>query len=641
MFLLLVLMLLVSAPAFAQGNAPTDLEGEWRRLTSHEDAHERGPGPDPGEYWGLPLNDAARMRADTYNGSWLNVSFQLQCRPHPTGYQQLGPDSMRIEKEWDPLTRQIIAYRVLFQRTPGDRMIWLDGREHPSKYAAHTWEGFSTGKWAGDTLTVTSTHLKESFIRRNGVQGSFRRSVTEHISLDEPYLTWILIVNDPDYLTEPLIRSVTFERAPNQQLPVYPCSPQLEEFSEDRKKDYVPHYTVGTNPYLTEVPVKYKVPVEGVRGGAETMYPEFQQKVKALTPPATQFVLKPEYRDDSTRVAERADAESAVAPDWGNGQVEVLHVNGNVYLLGGAGGNIAVSWGGDGALMVDTGVPQMAEKVMDAIRGLAQNDYNEQLLTQRKARPFASAWQVAHSLPPTAIRVIINTSDDPERWGGNEKIAFSRFFRPIGVEGGNQDGSELIVAHENVLQRMIATADTANPVPTRAMPTTTYFSDGYRLHRFFNGEGIEVIHVPNAHTDGDSIVYFRNSDVIVTGAIFNADTYPVIDVDRGGSIQGVIDALVRITELAYPEYMGQGGTMIVPGSGRICDVADAGYYRDMMIIVRDRVRDMINKGMTLDQVKAAKPTMDYDPLFGREKGATARFVESVYRSLMASEGKGN
>jgi glyoxylase-like metal-dependent hydrolase (beta-lactamase superfamily II) len=173
------------------------------------------------------------------------------------------------------------------------------------------------------------------------------------------------------------------------------------------------------------------------------------------------------------------------------------------------------------------------------------------------------------------------------------------------------------------------------------MPTTSYFSDGYRLHRFFNGEGIEVIHVPNAHTDGDSIVYFRNSDVIVTGAIFNADTYPVIDVDRGGSIQGVIDALVRITELAYPEYMGQGGTMIVPGSGRICDVADAGYYRDMMIVIRDRVRDMIEKGMTLDQVKAAKPTMDYDPLFGREKGATARFVESVYRSLMASEGKGN
>lgn len=640
---LLLVLTLLSAPAFAQGGAqsPTDLEGEWRRLTAHEDAHERGPGPDPGEYWGLPVNDAERMRADTYNASWVNVSFQLQCRPHPTGYQQLGPDQMRIEKEWDPLTRQVIAYRVLFQRTPGDRMIWLDGREHPSTYAAHTWEGFSTGKWEGDTLTVESTHLKESFIRRNGVQGSFRRTVTEHISLDEPYLTWVLIVNDPDYLTEPLIRSVTFERAPNQQIPVYPCSPQVEDFKTERTRDYVPHYLVGANPYLTEVAFKYKVPLDGVRGGAETMYPEFQSKVNGLTPPAAQFTLKPEYKDASTRVAERADAQPAVVPDWTNAQVDLLHVDGNIYLLAGAGGNIALSAGGDGVLMVDTGVSQMTDKVLEAIRQLTQSGFNEQLLTQRKARSVASAWQVAHSLPPTAIRVIINTSDDPDRWGGNEKIAFSKSFHPIGVEGGNQDGSELIVAHENVLQRMIATEGTPNAIPTRAMPTTTYFSDGYRLHRFFNGEGVEVIHLPNAHTDGDSMIYFRNSDVIVTGEVFNSDTYPAIDMDRGGSIQGVIDALIRITDLSYPEYMGQGGTLIIPGRGRICDVADAGYYRDMLIIVRDRIRDLIKQGKTLDQVKAAKPTMDYDPLFGREKGATARFVESVYRSLMLSEKKGD
>src|SRR5262245_47644022 len=186
--LLIVIFALVNLPAFAQ--VPPDLTGEYQRLTSHEDAHERGPGPDPGEYWGLPINDAERMRADTYSASWVNTSLELQCRPHPTGYQQLGPDSMRIEKEINPLTRELIAYRVLFQRTPGVRMIWLDGRAHPSQYAAHTWEGFSTGRWEGDTLTVDSTHLKESFIRRNGVQGSFRRTVTEHVSLDDEYLTW-------------------------------------------------------------------------------------------------------------------------------------------------------------------------------------------------------------------------------------------------------------------------------------------------------------------------------------------------------------------------------------------------------------------------------------------------------------------
>src|SRR5207249_8653835 len=139
---------------------------------------------DPGEYWGLPLNDAARMRADTYNAQWISTSPELQCRPHPTGYQQLGPDVMRIEKEINPLTRELVAYRILFQRTPGVRMVYLDGRPHPSSYAAHTWEGFSTGIWVGYTLTMFSIHLEESFIQLNGVQSIVRCIVTDHIYLD-------------------------------------------------------------------------------------------------------------------------------------------------------------------------------------------------------------------------------------------------------------------------------------------------------------------------------------------------------------------------------------------------------------------------------------------------------------------------
>jgi glyoxylase-like metal-dependent hydrolase (beta-lactamase superfamily II) len=621
---------------FAQGGGPQvppDLVGEWRRLTNHEDAHERGPGPDPGEYWGLPLNDAARMRADTYNASWISTSPELQCRPHPTGYQQLGPDVMRIEKEINPLTRELVAYGILFQRTPGIRMVYLDGRPHPSEYAAHTWEGFSTGTWDGDTLTISATHLKESFIRRNGVQGSFRRTVTEHVSLDEPYLTWILIVNDPDYLTAPLIRSVTFVRNPTGQVPVYPCSPQLEDYKPDRVKDYVPHYLPGTNPYLSEVPVKYQVPIEGVRGGAETEYPEFQPKVKALSAPAAQFTLKPEYKDASTRIAELADAQPRREPNWNDQKVDLQHVQGNVYLLGGAGGNIALSAGEDGVVMIDSGVAQMSEKVLGAIQDVAQRP-GIPLTRSSRASYFASTWQSTHTTAPAAIRMIINTSADSDHTGGNDKIAGSKIFHPIGVEGGDQSGSEVIVAHENVLQRMDA-LNSAKPdtVPARALPTTTYFSERYRLHRFVNGEGVEVIHLPNAHSDGDSMVYFRGSDVIVAGDAFNSDTYPDIDVEHGGSIQGVIDALIRITDLAYPEYMGQGGTMIIPGHGHISDIADAGYYRDMLIIVRDRVQDMIKKGMALQQIKAAKPTMDYDPLFGRQPGATAKFVEAVYRSL--------
>jgi glyoxylase-like metal-dependent hydrolase (beta-lactamase superfamily II) len=148
-----------------------------------------------------------------------------------------------------------------------------------------------------------------------------------------------------------------------------------------------------------------------------------------------------------------------------------------------------------------------------------------------------------------------------------------------------------------------------------------------------NGEGIELDHLPNAVTDGDSLVFFRGSDVISTGAVFNSDSYPDIDVDQGGSVQGEIDALIRITDMCFPEYMSQGGTLVIPGHGHLADVADVGYYRDMLIVIRDRIRDMIDKGMTLPQIKAAKPTLDYDPLFGRSSGSTAKLVEAVYRSL--------
>ena len=624
---LLLLASWIGGPLFAQGQAsPPDFSGEWRRLTSHEDAHERGGGPDPGEYWGLPINDAERMRADTYSAFWVNTSLELQCRPHPTGYQQLGPDSMRIEKGIDPITRQMYAYRILFQRTPGERLIYLDGRPRPSQYAAHSWEGFSLGKWEGDTLTISSTHLKESFIRRNGVEGSFRRTVTEHVSLDEPYLTWVLIVNDPDYLTEPLVRSVTFIRAPTAQVPVYPCAAQTEEYRSDRPKDEVPNWLVGMNPYLTEVAFKYKVPLEGVRGGAETLYPEYQPRLKSLSPPTAQSVLKPEYKDESTHVAERADAMPKREPTYD--QVEAVHVNRNIYLLGGAGGNITLSLGGDGVVMVNSGAIEASDKVIAAIDQLNQTFHAIPPSVYNSARAEADTWQAEHSYAPTAIRFIINTSIDPQYTGGNSKMVGSKLWHPIGI-GGDQGASEFILAQENVLRRLEEVKD----FPPSGLPTNTYFSDKYRIHRFINGEGIEVIHMPNAHSDGDSIVWFRGSDVISAGAIFNSDTYPDIDVEQGGNIQGVINALIRITDMMIPEYMSQGGTLVVPGRGHICDIADVGYYRDMLIVIRDRVKDMIKNGMTLQQVKAAKPTMDYDPLFGREPGAASRLVEAVYRSL--------
>jgi glyoxylase-like metal-dependent hydrolase (beta-lactamase superfamily II) len=315
--------------------------------------------------------------------------------------------------------------------------------------------------------------------------------------------------------------------------------------------------------------------------------------------------------------------------------VEAVHVSRNIYLLGGAGGNITLSLGGDGMVMVNSGASAASEQVIAAIGQLNQTFHSAPAPVYNSARMEADTWQAQHSYAPAAVRFIINTNIEPEYTSGNSKIVESKLWHPIGI-GGDQGSSEYILAQENVLRRMEEMKD----IPPNGLPTNTYFSDRYRIHRFINGEGIEVIHMPNAHSDGDSIVWFRGSDVISTGAIFNSDVYPEIDVDHGGSIQGVINALIRITDMMIPEYMSQGGTLVVPGRGHICDIADVGYYRDMLIVIRDRVKDMIKKGMTLAQVKAAKPTMDYDPLFGREPGATSKLVEAVYRSLTEKKSNG-
>ena len=299
----------------------------------------------------------------------------------------------------------------------------------------------------------------------------------------------------------------------------------------------------------------------------------------------------------------------APTPNPANFDVHVLHVQGNVYMLVGAGGNITMQVGDDGVLLVDTGLAGASDKVLAAIR----------------------------SVTDKPIRFIINTHMHPDHTGGNEAIAKAgstiaggNVVGDIGASAGNQ---ATILAFQTVLDRMSAPTGQQAPTPEGAWPTETYTTPERKL--FFNGEAVQVVHIPNAHTDGDSIVFFHRSDVISTGDIFVTNRYPIVDMARGGNIQGVIAGLNRIIELATPGPTDEGGTLIIPGHGRLCDQSDVVFYQEMVTIVRDRVQDMINKGMTLDQVKAARPTQDYDPRYGATTGiwTTDMFVTAVYKSL--------
>lgn len=273
-------------------------------------------------------------------------------------------------------------------------------------------------------------------------------------------------------------------------------------------------------------------------------------------------------------------------------ELRTFHVQGNVHLIYGAGANLAVQTGEDGVVVVDTGEAQMGEKVLAAIRRLSTKD----------------------------IRWIINTHLHPDHTGGNQVI--SQAGRTV---NGNPAA---IIAHENVLARM-----TAANRPITERPLNSYFEDARDF--YFNGEAIFIYHIPNGHTDGDSLVYFRGSDVVVAGDTFVTTTYPVIDAKAGGGVQGFIDGLNKILEIVVPKRLQEGGTYVIPGHGRIGDEADVVAYRDMMVFARDRIQDLIKKGKSLEEVKAAKPMLDYDPRYGNDKGAwtTDTFVTAVYHSL--------
>ena len=298
----------------------------------------------------------------------------------------------------------------------------------------------------------------------------------------------------------------------------------------------------------------------------------------------------------------------AVAQDGGaeeQAEIGVLPVQGNVYMLVGQGGNATVQVGEEGVLVVDTLGEEMSDRLLATIRELSDGP----------------------------IRYVISTHAHADNVGGNATIAQAG----SNIAGGNvlgaiADAGETakIIAHENVL---IAMSATETPLPFEAWPTDTYFTD--RKEVFFNGEAVQVLHQPGAHTDGDSIVFFRRSDVISTGDIFLTTRYPYIDRESGGTYQGVIDALNRIIDLTVPADRQEGGTMVIPGRGRLCDEADVVEYRDMLTIIRDRIRYLVDEGASLRDVLDARPTLDYDARYGADSGfwTTEQFVTAIYEEM--------
>jgi glyoxylase-like metal-dependent hydrolase (beta-lactamase superfamily II) len=283
------------------------------------------------------------------------------------------------------------------------------------------------------------------------------------------------------------------------------------------------------------------------------------------------------------------------------GELEVLPVQGNVFALFGPSGNTTVQIGTDATLIVDTQGAALSPKVLEAIRKLSPRPLRHIVLTSGREQAAGAAGNLAKA--GRYVRVI--DSVDPR--GGDTRAS--------------------IISHVNVLNKM-----TAAKIPSESWPTDTYFTSEWSL--FSNGEAVQLFHIPGA-TDGDTIVFFRRSDVISTGAIYDAAAYPQFDPREGGSIDGIIEGLNRVLDIAVAGKNQEGGTVVIPGRGRLSDETDVANYRDMVTIIRDRVREMIAKGMSLEEVQQSKPTVDYDGLYNTHGGewTSDKFVETIYRDL--------
>jgi glyoxylase-like metal-dependent hydrolase (beta-lactamase superfamily II) len=558
------------------------------------------------DYGGVPFNEAGRLYALTWDPSrW--TSRQQQCMAYEPTRLLHGGGNDRFWEDRDPFTQKLLDIKMYGQITEGTRTIWMDGRPHPAAYAKHSFLGFSTGKYEGSVLTIYTTHLKRNYIRTNGVAMSDQATLVEHFMRHGDILTYTSVITDPVYLAEPLIRTSLFRR--NERNPdawLYACDDGEQIIG--RAPDQVPAYQFGANPYLREYADKYKIPLLGAMGGVESQYPEMVAKLRdrESAEAAAKTVLFPS--------AGAQQASKAVDPDPHDGEIHVLPVQGNIYMLVGDGGNITVQTGEQGALVVDTGTGKLIDKTVAAIRKL---------------------------IGDKPIQFVVNTSFHSDHTGGNAKMWESG--SDPSLPGSFFSGSNpyvglgaTIIAHQNVQTRMSAPTGQVAPTDSQGWPTDTFLEG--RRRKYYNDEAVEILWTPNASTDGDSFVHFRRSDVIVTGDLFNTTQYPFIDVKNGGSLQGLIAALNKILDRTVYQHDEDGGTLVIPGHGRLCDEFEVAEYRDMLAVIRDRVKAMMDKSATLEQIKAARLTVEYDPRFGVASGpwTTDMFVEAVYTSLKAN-----
>ena len=595
-----VLLTLILAGAMAAGqNRPTqtsgvDISGSWGA------AGPGGPENELVDYAGLPLSEAGRMYALTWNPT-LMATRQQQC----AGYEPirlLERGSRRFWEVRDPHTQKLIAIGMYGQITEGSRMVWMDGRPHPPAYAKHSFLGFATGTYDGNVLTVYTTHLKRNWIRTpNGVPFSDQATLVEHFIRHGDRLTYVTALTDPVYFTEPLVNTWDLLRATRDpEAWLYACDDGEQLLG--RRPDQVPNYLFGQNPYLREHADRFHIPFLATLGGAETMYPDSLEKLKTASDAEALQKTRPSSGPLET--------SRAIDPDPHDGNIHVWPVQGNIQMLIGDGGNIAVQVGDEGALVVDTGAGKLTDKVIAEIRKL---------------------------IGDKPIQFVVNTSFHPDYTGGNVKLhaagsdpSLVGSFFSIGAQAFADAGmGATMIAHQNVQNRM----SVANAIPASGWPTDTFLEG--RRRKYYNDEAVEVLWEPNAITDGDSIVHFRRSDVIVTGDVFTTTQYPFIDLNNGGSLQGEIAALDNILDRTVYKHLGEDGTLIIPGHGRVCDEYEVADYRDMLAIIRDRVQALIKQGATLEQVKAARVTVDYDPRYGANSGpwTTNMFVEAVYNSL--------